>query len=75
MPKAKTFFINGKFAQLSDDVLLEMLVRYAKEYASPNDIYYKVCGEIGIAWTKKSITKLKYMYKKFVKVSDCKDFK
>ena len=64
MPKAKTFLINGKCVQLPDDALVEMLVRYAKEYTSPNDVYHKVCGEIGLPWTKKSIMKLANLYNK-----------
>ena len=48
-------------------------MRYAKEYASPTDIYYKVCVETRLPWTKKTISKLANLYKKFVKVSDCKD--
>lgn len=68
MTKSKKFFVNGKCAKLSENLVLELIGKYSKQRTSPNDIYAKVSKEIGLARSKKSIIKLTNLYK-FVKVS------
>ena len=70
MPRSKCLFVNGKPVQMSDDVIVETMMTYCNKCASPNEIFIKVSQEIGLSWTKKSITKLKNVYNKHVKVSE-----
>ena len=70
MHRSKCLFVNGKPVQVSGDVIVEMMRKYSKECASPNEIFIKVSQEMGLSWTKKSVTKLKNLYNKHVKVSE-----